>query len=204
MPQRKSLKDRNRASIAADPTLRATDPAPAPAASRHSMPPATKQPAAPGEDVFVEPEPVRSTRSSTTDTIQTTRIGIYLTPQQFEGAKAAYLVDWQKGGNADTFARWIAQAIETHAARTPEQRATTSQPRGRSAVRTGSSRSFAIPTPIVALMRQAINADHAADRWPSDSAWCAEAIDLATAAARAKNGGTLPTPPPRLPNRLVR
>lgn len=53
-------------------------------------------------------------------------------------------------------------------------------------------------------MRAAINADHDAGRWPSDSAWCAEAIELATEAARTANGGSLPTPPPRLPNRLVR
>jgi hypothetical protein len=53
-------------------------------------------------------------------------------------------------------------------------------------------------------MRAAINADQQAGRWPSDSAWCSEAIASAVDAARTKNEGSLPTPPPRLPNRLVR
>ena len=53
-------------------------------------------------------------------------------------------------------------------------------------------------------MRSAITADQQAGRWPSDSAWSAEAIALAVDEARKANGGTLPTPPARLPNRLVR
>ncbi len=61
-----------------------------------------------------------------------------------------------------------------------------------------------IPTDTVARMRAAINADQQAGRWPSDSAWCSEAIASAVDAARTKNDGSLPTPPPRLPNRLVR
>ena len=123
--------------------------------------------------------------------------------RQFTGDALAYLADWTNGGEADTFARWIAAAIETYAARTPKQRAT-AQPRGRADERTGSTRSFAIPTDTVARMRAAINADQQAGRWPSDSAWCSEAIAAAVDAARTKNDGSLPTPPPRLPNRLVR
>lgn len=53
-------------------------------------------------------------------------------------------------------------------------------------------------------MRAAITADQQAGRWPSDSAWCGEAIAAAVDQARAQSGGSLPTPPPRLPNRLVR
>ncbi len=70
--------------------------------------------------------------------------------------------------------------------------------------RTGATRSFAIPTDTVARMRAAINADHQGGRWPSDSAWCGEAIGHAVEQARTQNAGSLPTPPPRLPNRLVR
>lgn len=106
-------------------------------------------------------------------------------------------------GEADTFARWIAAAIDTYARRTPEQRAG-AKPRGRAEKRTGSSRSFAIPTDTVARMRAAITADQQAGRWPSDSAWCGEAIAAAVDQARNQAGGSLPTPPPRLPNRLVR
>lgn len=134
----------------------------------------------------------------------TARLGIYLTPVEFDDARASYLADWANGGDADTFARWIASALDRHAARTAKQRAARDRLRGRSDARTGSTRSFSIPTITMQRMRAAITADQQAGRWPSDSAWCAEAIALAVDEARKANGGTLPTPPARLPNRLVR
>lgn len=134
----------------------------------------------------------------------TARLGIYLTPVEFDDARASYLADWANGGDADTFARWIAGALDRHAARTAKQRAARDRLRGRSDARTGSTRSFSIPTSTMQRMRAAITADQQAGRWPSDSAWCAEAIALAVDDARKANGGTLPTPPARLPNRLVR
>lgn len=108
----------------------------------------------------------------------TARLGIYLTPEEFDNAKAAYLADWANGGTADTFARWIATAIETYASRSASQRAT-APPRGRADEPTGSTRSFNIPTNTLAKMRTAITADQQAGRWPSDSAWCNEAITFA-------------------------
>lgn len=208
---RRSLRDRNRAAIALDPDTPDLEPTTEPRSSA--------QPSAPRPDEETVPAPQKApsatTKGGTTKkpaavrqaataaASDTARIGIYLTPQAFDDAKAAYLADWTNGGEADTFARWIAAAIETYAARTPKQRAT-AQPRGRADERTGSTRSFAIPTDTVARMRAAINADQQAGRWPSDSAWCSEAIAAAVDAARTKNDGSLPTPPPRLPNRLVR
>lgn len=135
---------------------------------------------------------------------ETARLGIYLTPVQFDAAKAAYLADWTNGGTADTFARWIGAAIEAHAARTAKQRADLAQPKARSDERTGATRSFSIASDTVARMRAAITADQQAGRWPTDSGWCGEAIDLAVDQARTTNGATLPSPPSRLPNRLVR
>ena len=135
---------------------------------------------------------------------ETVRLGVYLTPEEFTAAKAAYLAAWQLGGEADTFARWIAGALDEHAARTPEQRAEGAQPKERAETRTGASRSFSVPTDSATRMREAITADQAAGRWLSDSAWMGEAIAAAVEQTRAANGGTLPTPPPRLPNRLVR
>lgn len=134
----------------------------------------------------------------------TGRLGIYLTPTEFNDARASYLADWANGGDADTFGRWIAGALDRHAARTPEQRAARDRLRGRADERTGATRSFSIPTSTMQRMRSAITADQQAGRWPSDSAWSAEAIALAVDEARKANGGTLPTPPARLPNRLVR
>ena len=92
-------------------------------------------------------------------------------------------VDWTNGGTCDTFARWIAAAIDTHAARTPRQRAAKAHPRGRAEERTGSTRSFSIAVDTMTRMRAAITADQHAGRWPSDSAWCGEAISLAVSAA---------------------
>ena len=216
---RQSLRDRNRAAYRADPETPDLEPPAAPSDSA-TPPDETSEPApkqatekAPQKATGKAPEsrtrpkearrrvPASKTPASTGETA---RLGIYLTPAEFGNAKAAYLTDWTHGGTADTFAKWIAAAIDAHAARTPEERAATAQPKGRAEERTGSTRSFSIPTDTVGRMRAAITADHQGGRWPSDSAWCGEAIAHAVDAARAKNGGTLPTPPPRLPNRLVR
>lgn len=189
---RRSLRDRNRAAIAqTDPETADLEP---PVESRTSASEA------------IEDVQQRAAKTTTGRTLaaETARLGIYLTPQEFDAAKAAYLADWTNGGAADTFARWIAAAIDTHAGVTPQERAARAQPKGRAEERTGSTRSFAIPTDTMARMRAAITSDQKAGRWPSDSAWCGEAIGHAVSAARTENGGTLPTPPARLPNRLAR
>lgn len=202
-PQRRSLSDRNRAAIAQEQ--------PTPALPEPEVPPIS-QPTA-------ESAPVRRAARKATDKTsapsaaaparqaanagETSRLGVYLTPAEFEDAKAGYLAAWASGGSADTFTRWIAAAIDTYASQAPEERAKAT-PKGRSDERTGSTRSFSIPTDTVARMRAAITADQHAGRWPSDSAWCGEAIAYAVAAARQRNEGTLPIPPARLPNRLVR
>ena len=205
---RRSLQDRNRDAIAIDPEgakPKDTAEALSPAEPAHQMTP-PRAVERPEKAVSHTSAPKRSTagrRVPTAAASETARLGIYLTPAEFDDGKAAYLADWTNGGVADTFARWIAAAIDAYAARTPKQRAT-AQPRGRAAERTGSTRSFSIPNDSVARMRAAINADQQAGRWPSDSAWCGEAIAFAVDVARTENKGTLPTPPPRLPNRLVR
>lgn len=163
-------------------------------------------PAAPQEGTVAGPTqsttPHKADPSSTSEA--TARLGVYLTPAQFDNAKAAYLADWTQGGQADTFARWIGQALDTHARRTPTQRGDLTQPKVRADERTGATRSFSVPVDTVARMRAAITADQQNGRWPSDSAWCVEAIGLAVESARAAAGGSLPTPPARLPNRLLR
>lgn len=206
---RRSLRDRNRDAIALDPETaelgHSAEPSSSAEPTTQETPPkapqrveeATKQPSTPKS-------PAAGRRAVSAAASETARLGIYLSPAEFDDAKAAYLTDWTHGGVADTFARWIAAAIDTHAGRTPKQRTARAQPKGRAEARTGSTRSFAIPTDTMARMRAAINADQQAGRWPSDSAWCGEAIRIAVDAARTGNGGTLPTPPARLPNRLVR
>ena len=165
--------------------------------------PAPSTPSTPKRTVTKTPNSGTTPRKAAAAGGDTARIGIYLTPAEFDNAKAAYLADWTNGGEADTFGRWIGGAIDTYAARTPKQRSG-AQPRGRADERTGSTRSFLVPTEILERMRAAITADQHAGRWPSDSAWCGEAIAYSVEQAQSRNGGTLPTPPPRLPNRLVR
>lgn len=136
-------------------------------------------------------------------TAGTVRVGIYFHPDEFDRAKAAYLADWQHGGQADTFARWIAAAMDTHARRTPQERAELAKPRP-TGQGSGGSRSFTLPADSVTRMRAAIAADQAENRWPTDSGWCGEAISAAADLAERKSGGKLPPAPPRLPNRLTR
>jgi hypothetical protein len=184
---RRSLRDRNREAIAQADT---TPPGPVPPQHGGGERPAPTAAAS----------PTRASRKAA----PASRIGVYLTPEEFTDAKAAYLADWQHGGTADTFARWIAAAIDTHAARTAAERAEHARPRSRAATRTGSSRSFPVPEQSIAAMRAAIAADQRAGRWPTDSAWCGDAIAAAAERDRANAGGTLPPPPARLPNRLTR
>lgn len=198
---RRSLRDRNRAAIALDPEAPApVDSLPADVAVAE---PVGERSA--GLPTKVVKKPVRREKAApASGATQTARLGIYLTPEEFTNAKAAYLADWTHGGQADTFARWIAAAIDTHARRTAKQRSARSQLKERADERTGSTRSFSIPIDTVSRMRAAITADQYAGRWPSDSAWCGEAIALAVDAARNQAAGPLPVPPTRLPNRLVR
>lgn len=197
---RRSIRDRNSAAIA--PEL--IEPVDVPAEQPPAVPTAAPAEVAPTAEAPSKRQPATPKKKQASAPGDTDRLGIYLTPTEFDDARAAYLADWSNGGEADTFARWIAAALNDHAARTPKQRADRGGLRGRSEERTGSTRSFNIPTVTMKLMRAAITADQQAGRWPSDSAWAAEAIAIAVDGARQGNGGTLPTPPERLPNRLAR
>lgn len=190
---RPRLGDRNTAAIAQDRTV--------------AKPPAPKKTA--GQVVTPEPEtkPTTAAKGKPAKAAQisdTVRLGIYITPEDVDSAKSAYLADWQAGGHLDTFAKWMAYALDAHADRSVSERTRLARPSGRSETRTGSSRSFVIPTDTIARMREAIAQDQAADRWPSDSAWCSDAIAAAVEQSRTRAGGTLPTAPARLPNRLRR
>lgn len=195
-PRRSSLAG---ASPVRPPVEQAPEPAPAePAAPKPSVPTPQKQSKPTAKKAKSAPSAPASGAS------ETVRLGVYLTPEEFTAAKAAYLAAWQLGGEADTFARWIASALDEHARREPSERAAGTQPKGRADTRTGASRSFNIPSDTAARMREAITTDQTEGRWLSDSAWMGEAIAAAVEQTRTANGGTLPTPPPRLPNRLVR
>ena len=146
-PTRGSLRDRNRAAIAADPAPQYVEEPATPSSTAPTAPTAEEPPKAAGERGGPQPTPLR--RPPTASLSETARIGMYLTPEEFEAAKGAYLADWTHGGAADTFARWIGAAIDTHSRRTPQQRAERGRPRGRAEERTGSTRSFSIAVDTV-------------------------------------------------------
>ena len=53
----------------------------------------------------------------------TERLGAYLEVDEFLEAKSAYLGDWRADHLPHSFPAWVADAIERHARRTPQERA---------------------------------------------------------------------------------
>lgn len=177
-PKRRSLADRDHAAITHEP------PATAPSA----VPP---------------PQPTATVPSTSTRRTQTTnrasdtiRISVTMTPELYNTCKAAYLADWHHDHRHDTFAAWITNALERHTQRTPQQRAATD------ATPSGQPRSFAVPSTVVEQIQTSIRADQQAGNWPTRSAWCSQALTAAANHTRDRDGG-LPTPPARLPQRLL-
>lgn len=191
-PRRASLGGRNSAAIAHSASTNTPE---APQEPKETP----AKPQAPSPSPQSTPPPVKSAAADTT-----VRHAIYFPADLFDQAKAAYLADWQAGGQADTFAAWIGAAFDAHAARSEGQREQLAQPVVRSETRIGASRSFNLSTATIERVHEAITKDQAAGRWLSVSAWCRDAIAVAVESARTRAGGTLPTPPPRLPNRLRR
>lgn len=191
---RRSLRDRN-----ADAIAHHAEPTPEPeAAAPAAAPPAPDEPRVTRATRAAPAKPAPAGQSAVE------RLGIYLTRTRFDDARSAYLADWTNGGEDDTFARWIASALDAHAARTARQRSDDNRITPHADHRTGETRSFKIPEATVSRVRAAIGDDQRAGRYPSLSGWSGEAIDVAIDAARHRNGGTLPPAPDRLPNKLVR
>ncbi len=148
----------------------------------------------------------RVTPSPQVRTETTTRIGLYLQEQVFQDAKSAYLVDLDSQPDpATSFARWVGQVLDRHNRLTPERRAQVAktlgeEPKGGS----GFSRSFMIPASTVTDMDEAIKQDRKSERYVSASQYASEAVRASIADARRRNGGTLPVPPARLPNKPTR
>lgn len=182
MPKRPTLADRKRA---ARETLGTQPNPPEPTPTPPAEPdPATRKP--PGQEQHAR----QATRNMDT-------VSVCLNPDLYRLAKAAFLADWHAGGQADTFGDWIAGACLRHAHLTPQQRADhpAVQP-------SGQPRSFTIGAQARAAIDAAITADATAGYWTTRSAWVLTAITTAIQHARHCAGGTLPTPPDRLPGRL--
>lgn len=175
------------------------DPAPeTPAAPEPTPEPATRP--AP------RPRTAGSRRTPTIRTAATTRTGIYFRPETFDDAKSAYLVDLDARPEApDSIARWIAEAMELHANKTPEERKEIvnqlpEEPQGGA----GFTRSFELPDHVLELRDGAITTDRRNGRVTTRSGFATEAIRHAIEQARQRAGGVLPEPPARLPNKPIR
>lgn len=181
--KRATLRDRNREAIAATPTPR--------------------QPPVVGVDETLAQAaktPTRHTRAATLG--ERAVLSITVRPEDFEAAKAAYLSDWTREGRYDGFPKWLGAALRTHAQLTPEQRGAVEAHRPPKTTSRGLKRAFQMDPTDVELMRASIHEDLEHGRYSSEADWCGDALREAIDGARARAGGTLPTPPTRLPNRM--
>lgn len=199
-PKRRSIRDRDTEPTHAEATGAQAEAAIAPSAPE---PRPTTKDTAPGEDRADSARQRRHERSALDERMN---LGVYLTAETYEEMKAAYLADWSNHrGDADTLYRWVTNALSTHAALSSTSRVKKSMAGAkRATTRTGNTKAFKVATDVYQRMQDAIAADESAGHWSSESAWSVDAITHAISAARAANGGTLPTPPARLPNRLKR
>lgn len=129
----------------------------------------------------------------------TEHLGAYLYGLEFEEAKSAYLAHWRAHRSLDTFPSWVAEMIDLHAARTPQERQELALTREQQPP--GKIRSFKLPSGTQAVVTAARQADEALDRFIPETRWIAEALHAAVLEARRK-WGILPPAPARLPNRL--
>ena len=195
-PARRSLRERDQHAIA---------PTPLPGQTAIDMPDTEAEPAQRQPEPAPAPSVAPRTAASPTRTAAVSggtprRLGIYFHPADFANAKAAYLADWQTGGTADTFAKWIGAVLLDHAQLTPAQRAEAALP-ARSGG-DGSTRSFTLPGSVHDAVRAAVVADQGIGRWMTASTWAGVAVHTAVRAAEQRAGGLLVQPPRRLPNRL--
>lgn len=221
MPARRSLKDRNKAAIArpvdAPPTEPVIESTPeviqqntaAPVADtptvgeRGAPQPAVPEVAEESATTIERGGPVRRPQALPAGTA---RLGLYLRQATLEGAKSAYVADLDTLADPPTsFARWIATALDAHADRTPADRAklAAAHPDPEEGKR-GVNRAFILPVDTIATMEETTGIDRRAGRMQSVSQLAAEALRIAIEDARARNGGTLPVAPKRLPNKPTR
>lgn len=192
MPRaRRSLRDRDQDAIAAAEVEEPDNAPPEP------------QPAEPAS--HLEPQPPRTaptkSRPAQVRTETTTKTGLYFQEQTWLDAKSAYLVDLDSQADpATAFARWVGEVLDRHNRLTSERRAQVAKTLGEEQKDgSGFSRSFQIPASTVTDMEAAIKQDRKIERYLSASQYAMEAIRAAIADARRRNGGSLPTPPARLP-----
>ncbi|QLQ09899.1 MAG: hypothetical protein HZY75_05315 [Nocardioidaceae bacterium] len=134
------------------------------------------------------------------------QLGVYWPQDSWDLARSAYVADLDTNPDAPgAFVKWLAQAIERHAARTPAERAVLEeQIPERSGIR-GSSRGHRVGSDTIATIDRAVIADRRElARIVSRSAFVLEAVNAAASESRKRLGRPLPPPPRRLASRPPR
>lgn len=133
------------------------------------------------------------------------RLGIYWNLAVLEQARAAYVADLDALDDPPVgFARWVEDALRAHNARTPERRAALAAELGDLSPGSGGPRPIWMDDQTIDAVHQGLRDDRRAGHIRSASDYAAEAVRLATAAARERAGGKLPPAPARLPTRPTR
>lgn len=140
------------------------------------------------------------TSIATMPTSTTQRVSAYLTDEQYEEVRAAYVTDRTRDTDQapTTLRAWMTRAVETHNARTPHQRtALATQLPTSDAQRT--PRSWPLPLDVLAATHQAIAQGHnAATADQGITGYITDAVRIAANLTRTAAGGQL-TPAPAVP-----
>jgi signal transduction histidine kinase len=138
-------------------------------------------------------------------------VGIYWKPGVWDLARSAYVADLDT--NADSpgsFVGWLAQALELHARRSPQQRAELAaagekHPALVSVTRKSFNKKLDLPASTIEALEVALAADRQElGRMLARSAFAQEAVIAAAEEARRRLGRDLPPPPQKLSNRPPR
>lgn len=140
---------------------------------------------------------------SATEKAPSERLGAYLTHDEYQAMRAAYMADIDNlATGPDSLGEWVARAVEDHARKSPERRARAAKSPDVQVPSTGPDgdkqqmKSWPTGQRAWLTVQEAMRSDRAAGL-PSTtvSRWTAAAIRVAIAEARTRNGGTLPPPP---------
>ncbi|KAB2811030.1 hypothetical protein F9L07_03605 [Pimelobacter simplex] len=145
-------------------------------------------------------------------TSQTTvRVGLYWKPGVWDLARSAYLADLDTDADSPgSFVGWLAQVLELHARRSPQQRSDLAatceeHPALVSVTRRSFNRSHPLPESTMEAVDAALVADRQEmGRMLARSAFAQEAVIVAAEDARRRLGRSLPPPPQKLSNRPPR
>ena len=145
-------------------------------------------------------------------TSQTTiPVGIYWKPGVLDLARSAYLADLDNDAESPgSFVGWLAQALELHARRSPQQRselaaAGEKHPALVSVTRKSFNKKHDLPASTIEAVEDALVADRQElGRMLARSVFAQEAVIVAAEEARRRLGRELPPPPQKLSNRPPR